>query len=410
MNVINYLKQRRQIRDLQAEVGDIKDVLYEYSIFNDYTGIEHTNQTTRDETRIINRVIPAGTFLDTATIDGHTMGQLTLKLVTRNSDGTFNLLKDLKTVSISTGENKVFLGESLAVDAYLAFYAADARVQAYSSTDASYIFTGDLIGNNVVVTRSHWNVKLSVSTRPELSIVEKLNTDFENSKTTLYSKNFMQIFPKYTVIGDSLTAGFMSVGGVSVGSSTAVTTKNNWPGYLELRTGRTFTNIAVGGSKARDWRNTHIVEANIPTDCYLVALGVNDLRSSLPVGAPSDIDTDFINNGDTFYGNYDYVVRQLLAYNPNSRVFVLTIPKNESANAENYNAAIRYVADLYQNVHLIDMYNLYGTEFTTGFLADNFINGHFTPMSYNYISEMIEKAICDYIVNNYTNFQTVPYE
>jgi len=234
-----------------------------------------------------------------------------------------------------------------------------------------------------------------------------IDTSTQTTEQT-YTDNLMQIFPDYTTIGDSLTAGFTSVGGVITSSADAALTKNNYPGYLELRTGRPFKNIAVGGSTSADWRTTHIQTGNIPSSAYTVALGVNDARQGLPVGTPADIVETRTNNANTFYGNYDFVIRELQSYNTNAHLFVFTIPPHET-NAENYNVAIRYVASLYDKVHLIDLYKLYYEEYTTGFLPENYVNSHYTPMTYNYISTMIEKAINQYIFENSKLFQSVPY-
>lgn len=232
---------------------------------------------------------------------------------------------------------------------------------------------------------------------------------FPSLITNFFNENFMQVFPKYTVIGDSMACGYTKVGNVSVDSATARPTGNNWAGYLQLRTGRTFTNIAVGGTTAKDWRNTHITTANIETDCYLVGMGANDLRQGLNVGTSEDIASNHADNADSYYGNFDYLIRQIKEYNPKAHIFVFTIPKSEGSTVENYNEAIRYITNLYDKVHCIDLYNLYPTEYTEGFIAKSFINGHYYPLVYNYMSKMIEKAICDYILENYDLFQEVPY-
>ena len=232
---------------------------------------------------------------------------------------------------------------------------------------------------------------------------------YKSSGEKVYPKSsLLQIFPKYTVIGDSLAAGYVSVDGTTISSETARETKNNWPGFLELRTGRTFTNVSVGNTKAKDWRTTYISTANIDTDCYLVGIGVNDNRYSYAIGTSADIAVNKDNNADSFYGNYDYIIRALQGYNPVAHIFVFTIPASES-NAESYNVAIRYIASLYERVHLIDLYSLYESEYTSGFIADNFYNGHYTVEAYNYMSLILEEAISNYIYQNYESFLLSPY-
>jgi len=231
----------------------------------------------------------------------------------------------------------------------------------------------------------------------------------EIDNTDEFKKNLMQIFTKYTAIGDSLTAGFVDINGTNINSATAVQTKNNWPGYLSLRTGRAFKNIAIGGSTARDWRNNHVPTADIETDCYIVRIGVNDRRQSLPIGSISDIQDDFATNADSFYGNYDYLLRQIMMYNPTAKIFVFTLPAYEGATSVPYNTAIKSIANLYEDVHCIDIYTMYYEEYTTGLISHNFIGGHLSPLAYNYESTLIEKAICGYMYENYMEFLVSPY-
>lgn len=257
------------------------------------------------------------------------------------------------------------------------------------------------------------NELVSVSDNVEMGYAYNLkdiyNTIEQPKKQSDYTNNLIQVFPKYTTIGDSLTAGYTSIPGQdNIGSAVAVETKNNWPGFLELRTGREFNNIAVGGSTTKNWRDTHLVTAETETDAYIVALGVNDARQGLTVGASDDIKTDRTLNANTFYGNYDYLVRELKEYNLNAHVFLFTIPPHES-NAETYNPVIRHIANLYEKVHLIDLHNLYYEEYTSGFLADGWVGGHYTPMTYNYHSSLIEEALNEYIYNNGDKFIAVPY-
>lgn len=223
-----------------------------------------------------------------------------------------------------------------------------------------------------------------------------------------FSGRLMGIFTSFTTVGDSLTCGYTSKGGVAHNSAEAKEAGNNWPTYLQLELGRTFTNVGVGGSSVKDWRATHLPTADIPTNCYLVGLGVNDSRQRLTVGTSGDIATDKSDNADSFYGNYDYLIRSLLEYNPKSHVFAFTIPNTES-RANDYNNAIRYVVGLYDRVHLIDLYNLYSDVYSSSFLA-NVWDKHSTPMGYMYMAQMIKSAINDYMLQNYSLFNSVPYE
>ena len=231
--------------------------------------------------------------------------------------------------------------------------------------------------------------------------------------------DYIALFESFAVIGDSLSCGFVSSGGSSYYSSNeARAAGRNWPTYLGMRIDRTFTNLARGSSTAKDWRNgstsldVNIETANIDTYCYIVALGVNDIRNGLSVGANSDIKQDADNNSDSFYGNYDWIIRKLKEYKSNriqqAQIFVLTIPPTES-NAEIYNTAIRYIANLYDDVHCIDLYNLYYSEFFKSPLSDLWIGGHSRPLGYMLMSNMIRTAINNYMSDHVSAFAYTPW-
>lgn len=229
------------------------------------------------------------------------------------------------------------------------------------------------------------------------------------------SYDFLRGFKNFTFIGDSLTCGFVNMDGHAINKDTAAANGTSWPAYLCNRLNKTFTNLAVGGTETHDWRygdktgyeDANIENANITTGIYFLCLGVNDLRRGRTVGSSADINSsDYTQNADSVYGNYDYLINKMKIFNPHAKIFVFTIPNNESSDPTNINNAIKYIANLYENVFCIDLYNLYDS--TTGFLADNW-NGHFDPLAYNYVSVLIETAVNNYIFEHSEYFKFVPY-
>lgn len=236
-----------------------------------------------------------------------------------------------------------------------------------------------------------------------------------NNNINSLSYDFLRCFKNFTGIGDSLMAGYTEINDTTINSQSAKQQKNNWLEYLCNRLNRSCNNLAMGSSTTENWRyanqsgfpDTNIENANIPTDCYFLALGVNDLRKGKTIGNSTDINSDNLdNNANSFYGNYDYLVRKLKSFNTSAKIFLFTIPNSEN-NAESYNIAIRYISTLYDNVYLIDLYNL--TDYSINFIENNFINGHYNPITYNYMSVLIEKLINNFIYNNFLDFQLIPY-
>lgn len=226
------------------------------------------------------------------------------------------------------------------------------------------------------------------------------------------------VFKKVCCIGDSLTAGFTRIGSVDIGSAAARQLKNNWPGYMEKLTGNEYVNLAIGSSTAHHWRyedgpysdyKPDFDLANDTTfDAYIVALGVNDERNNLTVGTTSDIATDKSLNADTFCGNYDYIVRQLMEWNEKAHIFCLTIPLSEGNKVVPYNAIISEIGNLYPNkVHVL---SLEGDDVDLSWIAANFSNGHYCPIVYNYFASVIFKRISAFVKNNNILVRETPYK
>lgn len=227
-------------------------------------------------------------------------------------------------------------------------------------------------------------------------------------------KNLLQVFDKITGIGDSLMAGYTSSTDPATDSATARARGANWLSYLGSDIGRTVTNLAVGSSSWKDWRNgtgnTDITDANIDTNCYLVGLGVNDSIQENTVGTSSDIAEDKSQNADSVYGNADFVIRTLHGYNANAHIFVFTSPASKT-NSDDINDAIRYIANLYNYVHCIDIDALYRNGFRYGVIKQLLSDGtHYEPLGYRIIANYITSAIDSFMLSNYSLFLKVPYE
>ena len=291
--------------------------------------------------------------------------------------------------------------------------------------------------NRTVLTRPVNVIKIPENTIFRLCVynpTDEAETGFEVTNPLTYAEQIyidvkkenvenipdvIAIFESFVAIGDSLTCGYVASGtGQSYSSSTAREAKRNWADYLALKINRTLTNIARGGSSARDWRygnvsaDVNIEYADVNTYCYFVALGVNDLRNALTVGTSADIKTDKANNTDSFYGNYDFIIRQLIEYKTaklsQCKIFAFTMPSNITG-CEPYNAAIRYIAGLYTDVYVIDLYKEYYSEFLTEPWASVWIGGHSRPIGYYILGEYIRKAINKFMLANTADFAYTPW-
>lgn len=227
--------------------------------------------------------------------------------------------------------------------------------------------------------------------------------------------NMLGVFDNIVVIGDSLACGYTNPsGGSLVSSVNAKTRKANWVSYISNDINKEITNLGVGNTTLEDWRygtnNANITSANITSDCYIVGLGVNDVRYSKTVGTIADIKSDYTQNANSVYGNMHYIISCLKSYNQNAKIFVFTNPGYD-VGKERYNQAIIDVCNKFdKNVYLIDLDDLYKVDFNDNrFIQRLWHNGHFSPIAYRYFAYQIEKAISDYIINNPLPFNYIPY-
>jgi lysophospholipase L1-like esterase len=278
--------------------------------------------------------------------------------------------------------------------------------------------TGDLEitdpSNNVLMRLYDGHIKTKEF---DSSAIEKKNIS-SNLWQIINGTHLADVFKKVCCIGDSLTAGFTKIGGVDIGSAAARPLGNNWPAYMEnLTGGNQYDNIAIGSSTTHHWRYEDGPQSEYKPDldlandstyeAYIIALGVNDERTNVTVGTISDIASNKSSNADTFCGNYDYIVRQLIEWNSKAHIFCLTIPLSEGSKAVQYNAIINEIGNLYPNkVHVI---SLEREDVDLSWIAVNFANGHYCPIVYNYFASIIYRRISDTIWNNNTIFRETPY-
>ena len=248
-----------------------------------------------------------------------------------------------------------------------------------------------------------------------IEYVDNLFTQAQDAEKKTILGNIAQVFKRCTFVGDSITCGFINSDGVHVDSETAKALKQNWAEYMCVGRGMACTNVAVGGSSTHNWRyggfaggvTVDINVADVDTDAYFVALGVNDKRIPLTLGSSDDIESDYTENADTMYGNYDYIVRKLHSFNPNAKIFVMTTGSNESG-MNTWNEAVRYIASLYDYVYLIDLWN---EEFFSSDLCSSYMwkNGHFTPIGERVLAEVVWKLLNSIVLDNIADLTYSPY-
>ena len=167
-------------------------------------------------------------------------------------------------------------------------------------------------------------------------------------------------------------------------------------------------NFSQGGETAKGWiehfwdypfnRNADISAKAHPCQAYIIALGVNDRKKTVPGNALTDIHLeDYTKNADTFAGNYGGIIQRVRSLCPKAPIFVVTIP-NKYPGPE-FSAQIRAMATLFENVYVLDLERYAPDSTTPEFTARYFMGGHLNAAGYQYVAWMFLTYI-DWIIDH----------
>ena len=234
-----------------------------------------------------------------------------------------------------------------------------------------------------------------------------------------------KIFRRVGCIGDSYTAGYIQLVTPPLPNNTYPLW--SWPHYMKQLTGEVWENWGKGGSTAKGWvegaANLNLVQAE-GNECqaYIIGLGINDKNSSNPYYTPVGVIGDIGTDNDTYYAYYYKLVKAVVAVNPDAKIFCNTCPKSKTdSDYLPYNQAVRDIVDYCHdtenlNVYLCDLaddkYNN-SQIFANEIFTRELINGHYTPIGYEFMAECMMYVISDVVNENYSemmNVFEVPYD
>ncbi len=224
---------------------------------------------------------------------------------------------------------------------------------------------------------------------------------------------FCAIFRTIACIGDSLASGEFERRKPDGTIAHFDVFPHSWGQYIARMTGAKVYNFSRGGMTAREYldsfaQNNNLWDTAKSADCYIMALGVNDLiNCPVPLGDVSDIDvTDHRNNKNTYAGYYASIIQRYREISPDSPFFLVTMPRRRDPYwqecwndlAKGQAELLNQIATLFEKTYVIDLYKyapLYDEEFFNNF----FLGGHLTPTGYLLSAKMIASYI-DYIIRN----------
>lgn len=214
----------------------------------------------------------------------------------------------------------------------------------------------------------------------------------------------LAVFRHVGCIGDSLASGeavYKKEDGTTGGRDKF---EYSWGQYLARMTGNTYYNWSKGGLRCDTFLSSSLAEecfdGNHMCEAYIIGLGQNERNKNYTIGTDEDIHMDdYTENPDTYYGNYGKIISKIKEIQPKAKIFVLTDPL-KAVETAGYNAAVRKIAEIFENVYLVDLYT-YGTDlYSSGFLAQQKRGGHFNAVGY-YACGLIIATYIDWIIKKY---------
>lgn len=224
------------------------------------------------------------------------------------------------------------------------------------------------------------------------------------------------IFRTIACIGDSLSSGELESLDNEGNKGYHDIFYYSWGQYMARTMGNTVYNFSKGGMTAKDYCENFAESMDFwnpvkAAQCYIIALGVNDVTSVIgdddfELGDVSDIDlNDWHNNKPTFIGYYAQIIQRYKEIQPKGRFFLMTMPKSikdaGSERAKNYDKIrelLYKVAELFEYTYVIDLRE-YSPVHDDKFVENFILGGHLNASGYLMTAHMVMSYI-DYIVRN----------
>jgi len=227
---------------------------------------------------------------------------------------------------------------------------------------------------------------------------------FADHQIKAFQTNFscMGIFPKIGVCGDSFASGSIyNPDGTWHGDYNL-----SWPQIMARESGVEAVNFSKGGLSTKTWLTdetwglTKLLNTEAQ-NLYILAFGINDYTQiygsspSFTLGTIADINEDYTQNPETFYGCYGRIIGNIQTHAPNAKIVLLSVARyNERKGMD---APIKEIAEHFGIPYIYLPDHDY-------FISPNFYHGlvsaHPTPIGYGSMARAIGDLIIADIGNN----------
>ena len=219
------------------------------------------------------------------------------------------------------------------------------------------------------------------------------------------------IFRKVGCVGDSLASGEFEVKDGDKPTVYLDMYEHSWGQHLARICGSKVYNFSRGGMTASEYLDGFAEQngfwsRDLACDAYIVGLGVNDLFGRRQrLGSVGDVHDDWHENADTFAGRFGELLARLREIQPDSVIFLVTMPRGddgESDERKSLTAAHRDLmydfAERFKSCYVIDLYR-YAPPHDKAYKELFYMHGHLNPAGYRIAAEQIVSYI-DYIVRH----------
>lgn len=235
--------------------------------------------------------------------------------------------------------------------------------------------------------------------------IGKLQSDVSELQSESLQYLSVAMFSNIAVCGDSYTAGAIFNGTTLKGEIS----ETSWGKVLGRRNGIDVTLYAQGGSDTENYQTRATclpkILSNSAHELYVIALGINDYNT-VTIGTIEDINNDYTQNPNTFYGNYGKIIAQIKEHAPNAKIIIskVFIPTLQNGLWYNYSStAIEEIAAHF-NIPYIetkDSNYLCSSKYNANITSNS---GHPTAPTYSGIAVALEKLINNCMWDNLSYF------
>lgn len=213
----------------------------------------------------------------------------------------------------------------------------------------------------------------------------------------------VSMFDRIGAIGDSFTEGYAKASDGTYNTNR----DHSYIGVMAKRAGINYANYGHSGATTRSYLTDKLpsVLSDSICDFYFLALGINDVGLGTSyIGTVDDINEDYTQNADTFYGNYGKIIAQVKAHSPKALFCLVKIPLYGD-NVKEFSSAIEEIGQHFG----IPVINPYDDEFFKTAVYENMNDGHPTLLGYTGMALAYERLLSKAIYDNpnYFKFATI---